>query len=189
MGKIKVWTRQHKNVAEVLQETGRYITREEYIRKENQEHSNIILLAYKWLASNGPNVKNRPEDVSYPVWVAFESDSLMLPGENDVIIELEVEESDITPVNVTKWGMILNYAYIPLNEEDAKRHRELMDMYGVNDPQAVMSQFYPELKREITVSWMRLYDDSVVVGNDLKYGTIWELRREWVTDIKRQTEK
>ncbi len=188
MGKIKVWTRQHKNVAEVLKETGRYITKEEYIRMENQEHSDIILFAYKWLSSNGPNVGKRPADVSYPVWVAFESDSLMLPGENDVIIELEVEEDDITPVNVTKWGMILNYAYIPLDERDAKRHRELMDMYGTNDVEAVMSRFYPELKREITDSWMRLYDDSVVVGNDLKYGTIWELREEWVRDIIYRTE-
>ena len=113
----------------------------------------------------------------------------MLQGENDVILELEVNEEDITPVNVTKWGMILNYSYIPLNDGDAKRHREKMEMYGTNDVEAVMSQFYPELRREITDSWMRLYDDSVVVGNNLKYGNIWEIKKEWVTDIKRQKKK
>ena len=189
MGKIKVWTRQHKNVAEVLSEKGRYITKEEYIRKENQEHSEIILRAYRCLSQNGPNVKNKPADVKYPVWVSFEEESLMLQGENDVILELEVNEEDITPVNVTKWGMILNYSYIPLNDGDAKRHREKMEMYGTNDVEAVMSQFYPELRREITDSWMRLYDDSVVVGNNLKYGNIWEIKKEWVTDIKRQKKK
>ena len=41
-----------------------------------------------------------------------------------------------------------------------------------------MSRFYPELKREIRESWKRLFDPSIILGNDMEYGTIWEIRRE-----------
>ena len=56
-------------------------------------------------------------------------------------------------------------------------------MYGVDDAKAYMSQFYPMIKKEIVASWDRLFDDQVKLGNDLKYGTIWEVRKEWVTNV------
>ena len=56
-------------------------------------------------------------------------------------------------------------------------------MYGVDDVKAFMTQFYPAIKKEIVASWDRLFDDYVKLGNDLKYGTIWEIRKEWVTKV------
>lgn len=44
----------------------------------------------------------------------------MLPEKGRVILELEIEESLITRVNFTKWGMILNYSYIPADKADEK---------------------------------------------------------------------
>lgn len=184
MGKIRVWTRQHKNVWKVLQETGRYTAKREYISMDLQEHAGIIFEAYDWLVKNGPDAAKRPQDVQYPVWVSFDEAATMLSGENGVILELLIEEGSITPVNIAKWGAILNYSYLPKDEADAKRHRELLQMYGTDDVRAVMTQFYPEIRREIKDSWKRLFDDSIKLGNDLKYGTIWEIRREWVTDVR-----
>lgn len=46
-----------------------------------------------------------------------------------------------------------------------------------------MSQFYPEIKREIVDSWSRLFDDSIILGSEAKYGTIWEVKGEWVTSV------
>lgn len=183
MGKITVWTRQHKNVWEVLEREGRYTPKKEYIAMENQEHTDIILRAYDWLVQNGPDAESRPSDVLYPVWVTFERAATMLPGDNDIILELCIEEESITPINITKWGMILNYSYIPKDAADDKRHQELLKLYGINDVRAVMTQFYPEIKREIMDSWKRLFEDEVKVGNDLKYGTIWELKREDVVCV------
>ena len=48
-----------------------------------------------------------------------------------------------------------------------------------------MSQFYPQIKREIVESWGRLFDDSIILGSSASYGTIWEVRREWVTQVAR----
>ena len=48
--------------------------------------------------------------------------------------------------------MILNYSYIPADEDDAKRHKQLLADYGVSDAQAYMSRFYPQIKMEIMSS-------------------------------------
>ena len=124
-----------------------------------------------------------PADVEFPVWVSFRQDATMLPEKGRVILELEIEESLITRVNFTKWGMILNYSYIPADKADEKRHKELLEAYGVSDTQAYMSQFYPEIKREIRESWKRLFDDDIQIGSDGCYGNIWEVRREWVKNV------
>ena len=158
MAKITVWSKQHENVWKVLD-------------------------TYEWLVKNGPDYGNKPADVEFPVWVSFRQDATMLPEKGRVILELEIEESLITRVNFTKWGMILNYSYIPADKADEKRHKELLAAYGVSDTQAYMSQFYPEIKREIRESWKRLFDDDIQIGSDGCYGNIWEVRREWVKNV------
>lgn len=71
----------------------------------------------------------------------------------------------------------------PADKADEKRHKELLEAYGVSDTQAYMSQFYPEIKREIRESWKRLFDDDIQIGSDGCYGNIWEVRREWVKNV------
>ena len=46
-----------------------------------------------------------------------------------------------------------------------------------------MTPFYPEVRGQILDSWQRLFDDTVQLGNDFAYGTIWEVRSEWVTNL------
>lgn len=179
----KVWTKQHRHVLEELHESGRYTAKRRYIEQDLQEHSKIMLEAYDWLVKNGPHAKDRPADVQYPVWVSLTKDATMLPDDNTVILELELNPSDITYINIEKWGMILNYSYIPSDETDGKRHRDLLKAYHISDAKAYMSQFYPQIKAEITASWSRLFDDTVPVHNPSCYGTIWEVRTEWITKI------
>lgn len=183
MGKITVWTRQHRDVLKQIEATGRYTAKREYIQMELQEHTDIMLEAYDWLVKNGPHATQKPADVEYPVWLSFVQDNTMLLGENGVILELSLDEDIITPVNVAKWGAILNYSYIPKDEADGKRHSELLKAYGTSDAKAYMTQFYPDIKREIIASWPRLFDESIQLGNDSKYGTIWEIKKEWITKI------
>lgn len=185
MGKIKVWTRQHRSVLETLEREGCYRAQRAFIRMDLQEHADLVLEAYDWLVRSCPDAANRPAEVEYPVWVSFRQDATMLPDENTVILELELEEDQITRVNIAKWGAILNYSYIPADEADAKRHKKLLQDYGVSDAKAFMTQFYPEIKREILHSWQRLFDESVQLGNDLCYGIIWEVKKQWITAVYR----
>jgi hypothetical protein len=73
---------------------------------------------------------------------------------------------------------------IPVFAEDiyweiAKKLRE----QGTNNARAVMTQFYPELKKDIIASWDRLFDEGVALGNNNAYGLVWEVRKEWIQKV------
>ena len=88
-------------------------------------------------------------------------------------------------MNIEKWGAILNYSYIPQDAADARRHRQLLADYGVSDAKAYLTQFYPQIKREIVASWDRLFDGGVILGSTAAYGTVWEVRKEWIQNVVR----
>ena len=61
-----------------------------------------------------------------------------------------------------------------------------MKAYGVSsDVKAYMSQFYPEIKREIRESWKRLFEAGIPENLDAYYGNVWELRKEWIVKVIR----
>lgn len=186
MDKVTVWTKQNENVVKELEKTGRYTAKKEYILKDLDKHVYLVLEVYDWLVKNTPNTSQKPYDAEYPIWVSLTREATMLPSVGTIILELKVDPSLITMVNIDKWGAILNYSYIPADEQDAENHRQLLKQYGVSsDTKAYMSQFYPQIKRKIIDSWSRLFDDSIILGNNEKYGNIWEVRKEWVTQIIR----
>lgn len=185
MARVTVWTKQHESVAETLKRTGRYTAKRDFVIKDLQEHAALVLEVYDWLTAHTPNARLRPADAEYPIWVSPAHDAVMLPSPHTVILELSVDPALITKVNIGKWGAMLNYAYIPSDAADAKRHKKLLEACGVSDAKAFMSRFYPQIKQEIEESWDRLFDDSILLDNDSYYGNLWEVRQEWVTRILR----
>lgn len=183
MDKITVWTKQHKSVADALEATGRYVAKKEYIGKDLGEHAPLVLEVYDWLVKHTPTPK--PADAEYPIWVSPVQEATMLPSEGTVILELSIDPAILTKVNINKWGTMLNYSYIPADGQDARRHREMLEEYGVSDAKAFMSQFYPQIKREILASWSRLFDETISLGSDTYYGNIWEIKKEWIQNIIR----
>lgn len=183
MDKIKVWTKQNIKVLDEIEKTGRYLTKREFIKKDLGDEADLVLETYDWLVKNGPKASEKPDYADYPVWVSFSKDATMKPEKGFAVLELEIDEDMITYINIEKWGMILNYSYIPKDEEDEKRHKQLLKDYGTGDAQAYMSRFYPQIKMEIQNSWKRLFDDSISMGNNSCYGNIWEVRKEWILGI------
>lgn len=182
--KTVVWSKQHRDVLASLDDTGRYVVRKEYIGGDLQENAKYIREAYDWYVCRVSERYPRPADVRYPVWVSLSMENTMIPSDNTVILELEIDADTIMPVNINKWSMVLNYSYIPKDGEDARRHYALLKQYGVSDAKAYMSSFYPQIKMEIVRSWERLFDEEVTInGNRMCYGTVWELRKEWLVRV------
>ena len=181
--RMTVWTRQNKKILTDLEEKGHYIARKKYIKADMEDTASVVLVAYDWLVKHSPKAELRPADVEYLIWVSLERDATMMPDENTVVLELSIDPEIITPININKWGTILNYAYIPENEADAQRHRQLLEMYGVSDVKACMTAFYPQIKREVMNSWDRLFDPNILMGGTAEYGTIWEVKKEWVKNV------
>ena len=183
MNPITVYTKQNIRVLDALERTGRHTAKREFVMQN--EDSSLMRPAYDWLVSHHPDSANRPADADYPIWVSFAADATMLPGDGYVILELTLDPVLITKVNIAKWGAVNNCSYIPTDSADAAAHRKKIEAMGVSDVKACTTHFYPELKAEIEASWLRLFDDSVRLGNDLAYGLIWEVKREWITKVIR----
>ena len=181
MGTITVYTRQDARILDSLRKTGRHAAQRGPVMKNDD--SLLQRPAYDWLVAHHPRQADRPADADYPVWISFSSDATLLPDKGFVILELSVDESLITKVNIAKWGAINNCSYLPKDSADAAAHRKKMEAMGVSDVKACTTQFYPELRQEIEESWLRLFDESVQLGNDLAYGLLWEIRWEWVTKV------
>ena len=183
---ITVWTRQNKKILEDLEKHGRYIAKKSYILTDMEDTAPVMLVAYDWLARHSPTAHLRPADAEYLIWVSYAREAAMVPDDKTVVLELSVDPELLAPVNINKWGTILNYSYIPRDETDAERHRRLLELYGVSDTKAFMTPFYPEIKKEILDSWERLFDPDILLGSRSEYGTIWEVKREWVKHIIRR---
>lgn len=182
MKTIRVWTKQHISVWEILERQGVYHAHGDGIF--HNEDAKLMKESYLWLASNIPGAQNKPAGSEFPIWLAFSRAGTMLPTPNTVLLELEIDPALITHINIAKWGMILNCAYIPRDAQDKQRHSQLLRDWGTSDEKACMTQFYPQIKREIQASWARLFDDSIQLGSPETYGTIWEVRKEWVRNVE-----
>ncbi|MCF0149900.1 MAG: DUF3841 domain-containing protein [Firmicutes bacterium] len=183
MAKIKAWTKQNKAVWRILQEEGRYTVDPAYVATDMEGQRNTMLYTYQWLTAHSPRAGEKPSDVSFPIWLSMEKDHTMIHEEGYVVLELEIDEERLAYINVAKWSRILNLAYIPADEADAKAHRQLLSDYNTNDVKAFTTPFYPQIKNEIIESWDRLWDPAVDTGGDIVYGLIWEMRREWITAV------
>lgn len=188
MGKITVWTKQNEAVLKQLEENGRFIAVESYMRKAMEDTSDIMIFIYRWLASHMPTQSVRPADAVFPVWVSLIEEATMMPEKGSVILELSVDRELMALCDITKWTRITNYSYIPVDKEDADRHSRLLSDYGTDDVKAVMTPFYPQIKRKVIDSWDRLFDNEVVLEDAGSYGLLWEVRKEWVTEVRQWKE-
>lgn len=188
MEKMKVFTKQRKEILKELDEKGYHVTTADHVAVEWKEDTKIVLQVYDWLVKHVPSHEMKPDYAIYPIWVSLSREATMLLDDQSVVLELEVDPAIITKINIFKWGKILNYSYIPKDEADAKAHLEKLEMYGISDMKAYMTPFYPDMKREIVESWKRLFDDSVTLGNEECYGIMWEVRKEWVVAIQKGEE-
>ena len=183
MEKVKVYTKQRKEILKELDENGCHVTTADHVAVEWKEDTKIVLEVYDWLVKNVSSRVAKPDCAGYPVWVSLARETTMLLDDQSVVLELSVDPALLTKINIFKWGKILNYSYIPKSEADAKAHIEMLELYGISDMEAFMTPFYPEIKRKIVDSWKRLFDDSVTLGNEECYGILWEIRKEWVVNI------
>ncbi len=180
---VEVWTKQHSNVLKILERDGRFVAKRKFIQNDLGSQAEMMAFVYDELVKNHPKLDLKPKDAEVPIWLSFSLEATMQTTPDFVILDLKIPDEEITKINVAKWGQMLNYGYIPKDEEDMKRHKKLMKDYAIDDAKAVMTQFYPELKAEIIKSWKRLFDDEVKIGNDSSYGLVWELKRKWICGV------
>lgn len=182
--KVKVWTKQHEGILQVLDQTGRFLAQKTYIQQKMEDHAPLYLGVYEWYFHRASKIVPPPVDAKYPIWVSLSKEERIANSEGNVILEVELAEEQLLIVDLLKWGNIVNHLYIPKDLADQKEHARMLNTYGIDDVTAFMTPFYPNIKRKIEQSHDRLFDDTSVLG-ERKVGTIWEIRKEWITKIIR----
>lgn len=183
MPEITVWTKQNAAVLDQLEQNGRFIADERFIRRELGDTADIMLFIYSWLADHMTVTTPRPADSVFPVWVSFDKEATMMPEDGYAVLELIVPSEAVAKLDIAKWTRITNYSYIPADAEDEEEHSRYLKELGTDNARAVMTQFWPELRMKIISSWDRLFDDSIVLGSTSAYGLMWEVRKEWIRSV------
>ena len=105
--KLRVWTRQHKNVLEILKEKGVYRVKERYIRKKLDNCVDIYLNVYRWLRNQAAKRMEISKELKYPVWLTIEEELKLPKAEGMVFFELEIPRDKIMIFDLLKWDYIL----------------------------------------------------------------------------------
>lgn len=185
--KFCFYTRQVSAMWESLRREGSYRVRREYIEEKNDTIADYYLKLYRWYTRMSRRYLSLPADAEYPIWLSINPDNMLQPVEGTVILRLEIPEEEFLLCNYEGWGYVVNYFYVPLNEEDERQHKEKLRRSGMaSDDELFLTDkgnFYPLLKREVEKSWERIFtllpDDR---ENNL-VATCWELKREWVKEV------
>lgn len=186
MAKMKVWTRQDIRILEHLQEYGFYRCKAEYIENKMENFAEYYKKLYQWYGKRSENIVPRPDqNIEYPIWVSIDEEMQLRPVEGTVILELEIDSTQIVITDVEKWGYVVNFFYLPLNYDDLAKYNNELKRYRIADESELImgskGNFYPLLKKKIVDSWERLFDPYKLSG--VMQGTTWEIKKEWVQKI------
>lgn len=180
---MRLWTRQDESVLKEIEEKGYYRVSPLWIQNKYGTCSDVYFHVYEWFAQAAETFVKKPKGVYYPIWLATGEKYKISPIKGQALLELEVPDELVIIMDTAKWDYILNYWYLPTNEEDHFSYKEKLKAYGVhNATQMYINNFHPILKREVQESWMRLFDNTIRYSN-ISQATVWEIRKEWIVKI------
>lgn len=182
---ITLYASQADPVIEAIERNGVCYSQEAYVRKKYQESAKIFTTAYSWFVREMEKYVKKPDGAEYPYWAfreAYNVDQSM--GGNFLTLEVPLDE--VLLFDMYDWNKILCLKYIGEDEKDEKQFQEQLEMYGIKEMDAVLSNFYPLQKQQILKSWQRLtrYHEELVHGNtefvrDVQAG-LWRIKKEWI---------
>lgn len=176
-------------MTEALERDGTCYSKAQFINQKYQESARIFLTAYTWLARQGERFVPKPEAAELHYW-AFTEYIELEASYGDPVLVMDVPLAECLFFNIFDWSKILRLEYIGENEDEERRFREKIKAYGIKHASSIMlTNFYPELKREIENSWQRLfrYHDMILKGERpilTIEAALWQIKKDWINDIK-----
>lgn len=187
---IRLYSAQRTEIIDIVERDGVCYSKEQFINRKYNESAQIFLTAYRWLAREGARFVPKPLEAGLHYW-AFTEFIALEASYGDPVLVMDVPVSECLFFNIFDWSKILKLEYIGENEEEERTFREKTKAYGIKHISSIMlSNFYPELKREIENSWQRLfrYHDKLANG-ERPIATIeaalWQIKNNWIVDIRR----
>lgn len=186
--KMILYTQQRNEVVDLLMAEGSYQVKEKYIREKYREVSEVFLKTYHWYTERARLIVPQPEGSESAIW-AFTKKSYLPPMEGTRIIEMKVPIREAVFFRMVDWNKVLNRRYLG-SEEEATAFAEELVRQGIGYYGDVYdTPFYPGLKKELIVSWNRLfrYDKEIKLTQKLPYDDmqagLWCIKSQWVMRI------
>ena len=183
---IKAWTRQNGLVMQEIERDGRFVCRERFLREKSDTISDYYIKSYRWLTDQARLRIHVEEGLYLPIWLALTESAKLPAAEGEVMLTLNVPEDELFVIDYNKWGYVLNYMYVPKDDDDERAHDEKLKACGiVNEAALIMGEkgnMFPQLKSEILRSWPRCCTQS----DDMKdnVGCVWHVKKEWIEDAE-----
>ncbi|MGM0421384.1 MAG: DUF3841 domain-containing protein [Bacillota bacterium] len=175
-----LWTRQDKAIMTELEENDRYLVKERYIRQRLDTCARIYLDAYRWLRQQAGKRMDIPPEARFPIWFSTSADSTLPLGEEHVLLKVSIPREQVMIFDMLKWDYIINYFYLPKDEEDRLRFQRKLAKYNIGvESNVYLENFYPRLKQEMVESWERLFADDIRLS-DQDVAITWQIKADWI---------
>lgn len=183
---MKVWTIQCAEVYDIIQRTGEYSVKEDFI-------DNYYKSAYLWLTEQMKNkIGPAPDDVTFPIWAWYRwngknkkpdlrSSSFGKTGDRLICMELDIPDNEICLSDFDSWHFVLNYTYLNNGCEDEETF---------NSDWEKLNKMTPERRKEaIEKSWENIFDidfykSAYQVRGEWVQGTFWKIKKEYIKKVQ-----
>lgn len=183
---VILYSSQAEAVLQIIERDGECFSKRKYVEDKYQESAPIFVSAYSWFVHEAEKYVARPENAEYPYWAFKDIYSVEASGDSR-IIKLEVPADEAVFFDMYDWNKILSLKYIGETETDEQEFRKMLRDYGITrESDVVLTNFYPNLKRQVKESWKRLFrhHEDIINGETQGIGSIqaglWTIRKEWI---------
>ena len=185
-GFVKLFSPQAEAVWQAAENEGTAFSRREYVIKKYEESAGVFLAAYDAYVREAERIVPRPDERAYPYW-AFASEELVDRSGGLRVMRLRVPLEEAVFFDRYDWYKVLRLSYIGETDKDEEAFARGLEMRGIRDSsEAVLRPFYPDVKRQITESWKRLFRHDSAVRNGDTSGVravqagLWQIKKEWL---------
>lgn len=185
---ITLYSTQTKYVHELLIREGVVYSKASYVRQKYRESAKIFQTAYDWFVQYMADYVPKPSDAEYPYWAFTQPHSVDTSGDG-VVLTLDVPLDEAVFFDMYDWLKIMRLQYIGETKTEEDIFRRQLTQYGIrHESDILLTNFYPDLKRQIQDSWQRLFrhHEKIKSGDASDVGNVqagmWQLRRDWLKD-------
>lgn len=182
---IILYSEQTEKVINVIEQENSAFSKKKYVVSKYEESAPIFTVAYDWFVKEAIKYVDKPIEAEYPYWAFKDIDSIEKGASN--ILKLEVPIEKVIFFNMYDWIKILNLKYLGENEKDELEFKKQIESYGIKlETDILLTNFYPDLKKQIIESWSRLFKHHFNIKNGSNDGVdriqvaLWQIKKEWI---------
>ena len=183
---VLLYSSQTNLVVDKLDKDGVCFNKKEFVVRKYEEVAPIFVAAYSWFVNEAQNYVKGPPEAEYPYW-AFADINNVESHADSTILKLNVPLTEAIYFDMQDWYKVLRLSYIGETAQDEAKFKKMLEAYGVkNESDVILTNFYPQLKREVQESWKRLFKHHENIKRGRNDGDIniqaalWQIKKEWI---------